>query len=132
MRRRGSRSDSASTPREDVVDLASLLVFTKKAGASDLHVSAGAPPMVRVHGHMRQLALPGVQDGQAMAADEVEKMVFGVLSETQQKRLEENHELDFALTLGETGRFRGNVLYQSRGLACVFRVISDKILSFEE
>ena len=114
------------------MELGTLLAFTKRVGASDLHISAGAPPMVRIQGNMRHLALPDLREDDPLPAREVETMVFAVLTESQQKRLEEEHELDFSLQLGDVGRFRGNVLYQSRGLAAVFRVIPDKIPSFDD
>jgi twitching motility protein PilT len=114
------------------VDLSTLLMFTKKAGASDLHVSAGAPLMCRVHGEMRKLALPGVPEGAPVPAELVEQMIYSVLTEQQQKHLEVEHELDFSVTLGDAARFRGNVMFQLRGLAGVFRVIPTEIKGFEE
>src|ERR1043166_4831236 len=113
------------------MDLATLLIFTKGAGGSDLHVSGGAPPMVRVDGEMRRLELPGVAAGTPLSAETVEKMLYAVLTEAQQKRLETDHELDFSLTLGEAARFRGNIMVQIRGLAGVFRVIPTEIKSFD-
>jgi twitching motility protein PilT len=113
------------------VDLSTLLMFTKRAGASDLHVSGGAPPMVRVHGEMRRLDLPDMAGGAVLGPEVVERMIYSVLTEAQQKRLQTEHELDFSLTLGEKVRFRGNVMVQIRGLAAVFRVIPAEIKGFD-
>lgn len=112
------------------VDLSTLLLFTKNAGGSDLHLSGGAPPMVRVHGEMQRLELAGLPAGTPLDARLVEQMIYSVLTEAQQKRLETEHELDFSLTLG-AARFRGNVMVQLRGLAGVFRVIPTEIKGFE-
>jgi twitching motility protein PilT len=113
-------------------DLATLLLVTKKIGASDLHVSAGAPVMVRVHGEMRKLPLPGRSEDAPLPADVIKRMIYSALTEFQQKKLEETHELDFSMALGDEARFRGNVLYQLRGLAGVFRVIPTEIKGFDE
>lgn len=112
------------------MDLSSLLHFTQESGASDLHLSSGAPPMVRVHGEMRAVTVPGVPDG-PVEEGTVHEMLYGVLSDSQRSRFEKEKELDFSLSLGEEGRFRVNVFSQGRGIAGVFRVIPTKIPSFE-
>jgi len=117
-------------PKE--TDLQTLLLVTKKVGASDLHISAGAPVMIRVSGEMRKLPIPGQPEGAPMSADAVKRMVYSVLTPEQQKRLEETHELDFSMALGEHSRYRGNVMFQLRGLAAVFRVIPTEIKGFDE
>ncbi|MCZ6602549.1 MAG: type IV pilus twitching motility protein PilT [Planctomycetota bacterium] len=113
------------------MDISSLLLFTKQSGASDLHVSSGAPPMVRVNGAMRAVSIPGVPEG-PMADPIVHQMIYGVLSDSHRSRLERDQELDFAISLGEKGRFRANVFFQGRGIGAVFRVIPTTIPSFED
>ena len=113
------------------MDISPLLIFAKKSGASDLHISSGAPPMVRVHGAMRALSVPSFPKG-PLDEKGVHELVYGVLHGSQRSRLEEQKEIDFALTLGEQGRFRVNVFFQGRGVAAVFRVIPTKVPSFEE
>jgi twitching motility protein PilT len=129
--RAGSKAGLEESPPSSV-DLATLLYVTKKLGASDLHLSAGAPVMIRVSGEMRKLPLPGVPDGEPMPADAVQEMIYSVLTQEQQRKLEETHELDFSMALGEHSRYRGNVLFQLRGLAAVFRVIPTEIKGFDE
>jgi twitching motility protein PilT len=114
------------------LDLPTLLLFTKEAGGSDLHLSAGAVPMVRVHGETRKLTLAGGQEAPPVAPDEVRGMILEILSDTQKAKLEADFELDFALTLGKDTRFRGNVFFQDRGLGGVFRVIPTVIKTCEE
>ncbi len=109
------------------MDLSQLLLFTQKAGASDLHLSSGAAPMVRIHGEMRALEIPGRSDC-PMTQDEVHGLLYDILTDQQRKVLEENLELDFAMSLGDVARFRANIFYQERGEAAVFRVIPTEIL----
>jgi twitching motility protein PilT len=129
--RSGASNGAAEDPSKPT-SLSTLLLVTKKLGASDLHISAGAPVMVRVSGEMKKLPLPGQSPDTAMSADEVKRMIYSVLTPEQQKRLEETHELDFSMALGEHSRYRGNVLFQLRGLAAVFRVIPTEIKGFDE
>ena len=100
------------------MDISELLLFVHKEGASDLHISAGEPPMARIHGEMRRIEMP------ALSKDDVHVMLYDVLSDQQRKRFEENFELDFSI---ELKAFR-----QARGEGVVFRVIPSKILSLEE
>ena len=113
------------------MDLGELLLFTKESGASDLYLSAGAPVMIRVHGDVKRLAVPGVPEG-GVPREEVHRLLYDVLTDTQRKRLEENYELDFSFNLGESGRFRANAFIHDRGEGAVFRVIPGQILSFEQ
>ena len=113
------------------MDISSLLLFTQKSGASDLHLSSGAPPMARVHGVMRALSIPDTPPG-PLDQKVVHDLIYNVLSDSQRSRLETERELDFALSLGQEGRFRVNVFFQGRGIAGVFRVIPMKIPSFED
>ena len=112
------------------MDLSQLLLFTQKAGASDLHLSAGSPPMVRIHGEMRALEIPGRSAG-PLAKDEVHELLYGILTDAQKKTLEGNYELDFAMSIGDVARFRGNIFYQDRGEAAVFRVIPTTIIPYQ-
>jgi len=114
------------------VDVASLLLFTKDAGGSDLHLSSGATPMVRVHGEMRKLTLSGGAEAPALGGDEIRGLVFELLTDSQKSRLEAERELDLSLTIGKDTRFRGNVFFQDRGLSAVFRVIPTQIKTCEE
>jgi twitching motility protein PilT len=113
------------------LDLATLLLFTKQVGGSDLHVSAGAPVMVRVHGEMRRLE---VVDGPQppSRADEVRELVYALLTEDQRKELETEKELDLAVSLGAGGRFRANVFFHDRGVGAAFRVIPTRVQTCEE
>ncbi len=108
------------------MDISELLLFVHKEGASDLHVSAGEPPMARIHGEMRRIEMPSLNK------DEVHVMLYDVLSDQQRKRFEENYELDFSIELKGIARFRVNAFRQARGEGVVFRVIPSKILSLEE
>jgi twitching motility protein PilT len=108
------------------VDIAELLIFTVEHGGSDLHISAGEQPFVRIHGEMRKIETPHI------GKDDVHRMIYDILNDQQRKVFEETLELDFSFALGEYGRFRGNVFKQNRGEAAAFRPIPNKIPSFEE
>jgi len=108
------------------MDIAQLLTFTKKAGGSDLHLSAGSPPMIRVSGEMRRLKLP------MMSKEDIHHLIYDMMDDEQKKRFEEYKELDFSRQLGSIARFRVNVFYNQHGEAAVFRTIPTKVLSAEE
>ncbi len=115
------------------MDLATLLLFTQQVGGSDLHLSAGAPIMVRERGEMRKLAGPDGRELEPRNADELRDMVYALLTEDQRKTLEIEKELDLAMSLGSgKARFRANVFFQDRGIGAVFRVIPTRIPSCEE
>ncbi len=103
-----------------------LLKFTSDAGASDLHISAGSFPMVRVHGQMKRLNLP------KLTGAEVEQLIFGVMNESQQTIFREKLEIDFSTKLSNDVRFRVNAFHQINGLAAAFRVIPNEVLGFDE
>jgi twitching motility protein PilT len=103
------------------VDVVKLLTFSLKRGASDLHLSAGMPPLVRLHGEMTRLDVP------PLSAEELGSMLFAVMSPDQQKTFEEVLDIDFAMEVPEIGRYRVNVFMQTRGPAAVFRTIPTKI-----
>ena len=108
------------------MDVSELLIFAVENQASDVHISAGEPPMVRIHGDMRKIEMP------ALDAEAAHRMIYDILSDDQRKTFEEFLELDFSLALGNYGRFRVNVFRQNRGDAAAFRPIPNKIPGFEE
>ncbi len=110
----------------DIKDINQLLNFSVEQGASDLHISAGSIPMIRVHGTMRKLRLP------VMTQEVMERLIFAVLNEFQRERFEEVKEIDFSYKLENVARFRVNVFQQIQGMAAVFRTIPAEIKSFEE
>lgn len=103
-----------------------LLAFTVDSGASDLHISAGSIPMIRIHGLMHKLELPPTPP------EEMERMVTEILSPEQWERFEEMKEIDLSRKLGDTARFRVNIFQQINGIGGVFRVIPNEIKTFEE
>ncbi|MCS7280834.1 MAG: type IV pilus twitching motility protein PilT [Desulfobacterota bacterium] len=108
------------------MDISELLLFMVENQGSDLHLSAGEPPMIRIHGDMRKLEMPPLDK------DEVHRMIYDIMNDQQRKIYEENFELDFSFALGDIARFRVNVFRQLRGDAAVFRTIPMKIPTFEE
>ncbi len=108
------------------MDVSELLIFAVENRASDVHLSAGEPPMVRIHGEMRKIEVPPLDE------EAVHKMIYDILNDEQRKVFEEFLELDFSLALGEYGRFRVNVFKQNRGDAASFRPIPNKIPGFDE
>lgn len=108
------------------MDVADLLIQTKERGGSDLHLSAGSPPMIRLHGTMTPL------DGGPLGREDVHRMIYEVLNDDQRRLFEEQRDLDFAIELGEVARFRVNVFAQRNGEGAVFRVVPTQIRSFEE
>jgi twitching motility protein PilT len=95
-------------------------------GASDLHITSGAPPFLRLHGNMVSL------NYRELSNQDVQGLIFEILSEKQKKSFVEKWELDFAYTLAGAGRFRCNVFMQRKGLGAVFRVIPEKIKTAQE
>jgi twitching motility protein PilT len=108
------------------MDIAELLAFAVKNKASDLHLSAGLPPMIRVHGDVRRINLP------AMEHKDVHAMVYDIMNDSQRKQFEENLECDFSFAIPGLARFRVNAFVQNRGAGAVMRTIPSKILSLEE
>src|SRR6267154_2348375 len=108
------------------MDIAELLAFAVKNKASDLHLSAGLPPMIRVHGDIRRINLP------PMEHEDVHAMVYDIMSDAQRKAYEENLECDFSFAVPNLARFRVNSFVQQRGAAAAFRTIPAKVLSLEE
>ena len=108
------------------MDIADLLIQTKERGGSDLHLSAGASPMLRLHGELTPI------DETPLSKEAVHKMIYEILKDEQRRQFEENRDLDFAIELGEVARFRVNVFNQKNGEGAVFRVIPTQIRSFQE
>jgi twitching motility protein PilT len=108
------------------MDITELLTFVVKNGASDLHLSAGMPPMIRVHGDVRKINLP------PMDHKDVHGMIYDIMNDGQRKVYEENLECDFSFAVPNLARFRVNAFVQNRGAAAVMRTIPSKILSLED
>ncbi|KTD67148.1 MULTISPECIES: type IV pilus twitching motility protein PilT [Legionella] len=108
------------------MDIAELLAFSVKNKSSDLHLSAGLPPLIRVDGDLRKINLP------AMEHKEVIKIIYDVMNDRQRKEFEESLETDFSFEIPNLARFRVNVFNQLRGAAAVFRTIPSEILSMHD
>ena len=99
------------------MDITELLAFSVKHKASDLHLSAGVPPMIRVDGEVRKINLP------ALDHREVHALIYDIMNDHQRKELEENFEVDFSFEVPGMARFRVNAFQQARGSGAVFRTI---------
>ena len=108
------------------MDITQLLAFSVKNKASDLHLSAGLPPMIRVHGDVRRLNVDPLEHKQVFA------MLYDIMNDTQRKVYEENLEVDFSFEIEGLARFRVNAFNQNRGAAGVLRTIPSKILTLEQ
>ena len=108
------------------MDIAQLLAFGVKQDASDLHLSAGLPPMIRVDGDIRRINVPEMDHKQ------VHDMVYDIMSDKQRKDYEEYWETDFSFEIPGLARFRVNAFNHNRGSGAVFRTIPSKILNLED
>lgn len=108
------------------MNIVELLAFVVKNKASDLHLSAGMPPMIRVHGEVKRINLP------EMEHKEVHAMVYDIMNDGQRKYYEENLECDFSFEVPSLARFRVNAFNTQRGAATVMRTIPSKVLTLEE
>ncbi|HET9114398.1 MAG TPA: type IV pilus twitching motility protein PilT [Burkholderiales bacterium] len=108
------------------MEISELLAFAVKNKASDLHLSAGLPPMIRVHGDIRRINLPD------MNHQTVHDMVYDIMNDGQRKVYEEAWEVDFSFEVPTLARFRVNAFNQNRGAGAVFRTIPSKVLTLEE
>ena len=108
------------------MDISELLAFSVKNKASDLHLSSGLPPMIRVHGDVRRINLPPLEH------KDVHGMIYDIMNDGQRKAYEELLEVDFSFAIPGLARFRVNAFNQERGAAAVLRTIPSKILSLEE
>jgi twitching motility protein PilT len=107
------------------MDITELLHFSVKNDASDLHLSAGLPPMIRVDGDIRRIDMP------ALDHKAVQGLIYDIMSDKQKKDYEEFFELDFSFEIQNLARFRVNVFNQHRGAGAVFRTIPSKVRSLE-
>ncbi|HID82202.1 MAG TPA: type IV pilus twitching motility protein PilT [Chromatiales bacterium] len=108
------------------MDITQLLAFAVKNGASDLHLSAGLPPMIRIDGEIQRINLPSLEHRQVHA------MVYDIMNDKQRKDYEEFFETDFSFEVQGLARFRVNAFTHDRGAGAVFRTIPSKVLTLEE
>lgn len=108
------------------MDITELLAFSAKQNASDLHLSAGLPPMIRVDGDIRRINLP------ALGHKEVHALIYDIMNDKQRKDFEEFLETDFSFEVPGVARFRVNAFTQNRGSGAVFRTIPSKVLSMDD
>ncbi len=108
------------------MDITELLAFSAKQGASDLHLSAGLPPMIRVDGDVRRINLPALDHKQ------VHDLIYDIMNDRQRKDYEEFLETDFSFEVPGVARFRVNAFNQNRGAGAVFRTIPSKVLTMDE
>ncbi|MCP5274964.1 MAG: type IV pilus twitching motility protein PilT [Burkholderiales bacterium] len=108
------------------MNIVELLAFVVKNKASDLHLSAGMPPMIRVHGEVKRINLP------EMEHEEVHNMVYDIMNDGQRKFYEENLECDFSFEVPNLARFRVNAFNTQRGAATVMRTIPSEVLTLED
>jgi twitching motility protein PilT len=108
------------------LDITELLAFSVKNKASDLHLSAGLPPIIRVDGEMRKLNVPPLEH------KEVHALIFEIMNDKQRREYEENLETDFSFEVKDLSRFRVNAFMQNRGAAAVLRTIPSEILSLDD
>lgn len=108
------------------MDITQLLAFSVKNKASDLHLSSGLPPMIRVHGDVRRINVDSLEHKQ------VHDMVYDIMNDAQRKSYEETLECDFSFEIQGLARFRVNAFNQNRGAGAVFRTIPSKILTLEQ
>lgn len=108
------------------MNIVELLAFVVKNKASDLHLSAGMSPMIRVHGEIKRINLP------EMEHKEVHSMVYDIMNDGQRKFYEENLECDFSFEVPNLARFRVNAFNTQRGAATVMRTIPSNVLTLED
>ncbi|ALT00510.1 type IV pilus twitching motility protein PilT [Lacimicrobium alkaliphilum] len=108
------------------MDITELLAFSVKNNASDLHLSAGLPPIIRVDGEIRRLNVPEMDHKQVHA------LVYEIMNDKQRKEYEENLETDFSFEVKGLSRFRVNAFMQNRGAAAVLRTIPSEVLTLDD
>jgi len=108
------------------MDITQLLAFSVKNKASDLHLSAGLPPMIRVHGDVRRINV------EPLTHKQVHAMVYDIMNDVQRKKYEDTLECDFSFEVQGLARFRVNAFHQNRGAGSVFRTIPSKILTLQQ
>ncbi len=108
------------------MEITELLAFGVKQGSSDLHLSAGLPPMIRIDGDVRRINLP------ALSHKDVHSLIYDIMNDKQRKDFEEQLETDFSFDVPGVARFRVNAFNQGRGAGAVFRTIPSKVLSMDD
>src|SRR6478752_5636302 len=108
------------------MDIAELLAFSVKNKASDLHLSAGLPPMIRVDGDVRRINIPALDHKQ------IHSLIYDIMSDKQRRDYEEFLEVDFSFEIPGLARFRVNAFNQNRGAGAVFRTIPSEVLTLED
>lgn len=108
------------------MDITELLTFSVNQGASDLHLSAGLAPMIRVDGDIRRINLP------ALEHQDVHRLIYEIMNDKQRQHFEQHLETDFSFELPNVSRFRVNAFQQNRGAGAVFRTVPAKILSMQQ
>jgi twitching motility protein PilT len=108
------------------MDISELLLYTLQNRASDLHLSVGLPPAVRIHGEIEPMSYP------PLTREDTHDLIYQIMNDRQRATFEEHHDIDFSLDFGETGRFRVNAFFANRGVGGVFRVIPSQIKSVDE
>ena len=111
---------------DGILDITQLLQFCYSQKGSDLHVSAGEPPVMRVDGQMQRIKVP------ALTGEQTQSMLYDIMGDNQRKIFEERSDIDFSIEVGETARFRVNIFRQRRGMGAVFRLIPTTILTLEQ
>ncbi|WP_409423903.1 type IV pilus twitching motility protein PilT [Pseudoalteromonas sp. RW-H-Ap-1] len=108
------------------MDITELLAFSVQHKASDLHLSSGVSPMIRVDGDVRRINIP------ALADKDVNSLVYDIMNDNQRKDYEQNLEVDFSFEVPNLARFRVNAFNSNRGPAAVFRTIPSEVLTLED
>ena len=108
------------------MDITELLAFSAKQNASDLHLSAGLPPMIRVDGDVRRINLPPLEH------KDVHGLIYEIMNDSQRRDFEEHLEHDFSFEVPGVARFRVNAFNQNRGAGAVFRTIPSKVLTMSD
>lgn len=108
------------------MEITQLLEFSVQQGASDLHLSSGQPPIIRIHGDIQRIDAP------VFDAEELQSMIYDVMNDEQRRQFESHLEADFSFELPKIARFRANIFQQNRGISAVFRTIPSKVLTLEE
>ncbi|WP_293265581.1 type IV pilus twitching motility protein PilT [Neptunomonas sp.] len=108
------------------MDITELLSFSVQQGASDLHITAGMPPVIRVDGDVRRIKLPALEQKQ------VQTLIYDIMNDKIRKDFEDRFEADFSFEVPGLARFRVNAFNQNRGAAAVFRTIPSKVLTMDD
>ncbi|RMD86786.1 MAG: type IV pilus twitching motility protein PilT [Candidatus Dadabacteria bacterium] len=108
------------------MDIAELLTFACEQGASDLHISAGEPPLLRVDGAVKKVNMGAISPEQAQA------MLYDIMGDAHRKIFEEKSDVDFSIDLGSRARFRVNIFWQRRGMGGVFRQIPSNVMTLDD